>query len=742
MKEGFIESLINKILLYGAAGTGKSSFMDLMIGNPPRKIRISTPLAARPVSVFQMSMDQKKWAKLSRKERKEILIQALMSIELVNVVEVEDGEEEEEASSRSDDDAITGDLKPQSDIGGSVINQKNTSPMHEDHRLSKASSIGNEASQPLASKQSLSASISAYDDFVYLIELCSRTGKSIASLQKIIFIDSGGQPSFHEMLPAFLRRMNLYMFVFKLSEELDTKPEVKYYNSLGLAVGIPYQSPYTNKQLLQHCLRTLNTHRISAKLEDKPSKIMMIGTHRDEETKCTTETREDKNRKLAALLLPAFKDEVAYFSLAKEEFIFPVNAKDPQTQDKDLAEIIQRLVLTECSPKPVKIPLRYYCLEIILEEASETLGRGVLSIEECLEAAADLHFDKHTLDVALQFLDEISVVFYFPEVIEGVVFVDPQILLDKATELVEKIHYLRKGIEAAAFGEWHTFKKHALFSIDFLHHECFQKHYEPGLFTPIDLVKLFKRLHVIAKFSDTKYFMPALLEVLEEDKLHNYRVPDDSLVAGLAMDFPLGGPRHGTFCALICFLISPGNHFPKPWEIELLPDSSTPVCLYRNCIQFAIPGFPGAVTLIDTFTHFEVHVVNTAKKVAGKLCSFVHEAVFTGLRKAMLSLGYSRCIPLLALVCPCGTGLSHMASMENELWTCTRDRRKWGDLNDSQLQWKDFKDKGESFTTSYFHGNPYTTLSCNLLVLTLCKSFPLPAWSFLIRKHRSSAVSC
>ena len=139
-----------------------------------------------------------------------------------------------------------------------------------------------------------------------------------------------------------------------------------------------------------------------------------------------------------------------------------------------------------------------------------------------------------------------------------------------------------------------------------------------GLFTLVELVKLFRRLLIVADFTATKYFMPALLEIMEDDRVCEHRVPDDSPAAALALDFPLGGPCLGTFCTLICFLISPNNQFLGPWKIELLPNSNTPACLYRNCIQFSLYGFPGIVTLIDTFTHFEVRV-NVASKVAGEL---------------------------------------------------------------------------------------------------------------------------
>ena len=316
----------------------------------------------------------------------------------------------------------------------------------------------------------------------------------------------------------------------------------------------------------------------------------------------------------------------------------------------------------------------------------------MLSIDECLEAASELHFDKHTLDAALQFLDGISVVFYFPEVLEGVLFSNPQVLLDKATELVEKIHCLRKvttsGCDLAVSGEWQAFKDHACFTLEFLHHEAFQKHYVPCLFTPVELIKLFRRLLIVAEFSETHYFMPSLLEVLEDEKVCEHRVAGDSPAAALALDFPLGGPRLGVYCTLTCYLVSPNNGHPCPWEIELLPRSNTPACLYRNCIQFSVPGYPGCVTLIDTFTHFEVHVV-TASKVCNKLCSFIHQAILTGLKKAMLTLSYTDSAPSLAVVCPCGVGVSHVATMGDGLWTCKRDRKKWGDLNASHFVWQE-----------------------------------------------------
>ena len=681
MKDGHVDSLINKVVLYGAAGTGKSSFMEIVVDNPPPAIRRSTPLAARPTSVFQIDSTDS-WRKLTPQQRRELLAKAI-------------GQDKGEDVSSDSDSISSGEEEAVGAVNTEVLTTEHLSSTQDsDPRLHPIALPPTSPKVPRRSSSRLQ-SIAACDHLVQLIEQCSRTGETITSYRKIIFVDSGGQPQFHEMLPAFLRRMTLYVFIFKLSEELTAKPVVEYYNSKGEVVGTPYQSAQTNEQLFQHCLRTLHTHRTTSGSECKSSRIMIVGTHRDKEGECTTETRTDKNKKLASLLLPAFKDEVIYSNLAKNEFIFAVNAKDPQPQDRALAKHVQCLILSDCSPNPVKVPLSYYCLELVLEEASQTLGRGVLSIDECLEAASQLFFDKHTLDAALEFLDEISVLFYYPEVLEGVVFTDPQVLLDKATEPVEKIYSLRKatsGSEIIASGEWQEFKDHALFTLAFLDDSAFQKHYVAGLFTPVELVKLFRRLLIIADFSATKYFMPALLEVLEEDKVCEHRVPDDSPAAALALDFPLGGPRLGTFCTLTCFLVSLNNQFPCPWKIVLRRNSVIPACLYRNCIQFSLPGYPGTITLIDTFSHFEVHVTS-AVRVAGELCMIVRQAIFTGLKKAHLTLGYSDCTPSPAVLCPCGEGSVHIATVGKGFWICKEDPNTYGDLTARQLVWEESKSR-------------------------------------------------
>ena len=61
-----------------------------------------------------------------------------------------------------------------------------------------------------------------------LIDECPESEEPLSYLHKLQIVDSGGQPQFHEVLPIFLRKMSLIVFVIKLSEQLSTRPTVEY----------------------------------------------------------------------------------------------------------------------------------------------------------------------------------------------------------------------------------------------------------------------------------------------------------------------------------------------------------------------------------------------------------------------------------------------------------------------------------------------------------------------------------
>ena len=342
----------------------------------------------------------------------------------------------------------------------------------------------------------------------------------------------------------------------------------------------------------------------------------------------------------------------------------------------------------KCFPQPDKIPLRWYALELLLKEIAKSQGRYVLSTDECFIVAQRLHFDEESFKAALEYLDKLNIIYYYPKILPNIVFSDPQVLLDKLTELV-KFSYELKGFsdpnETKAYGGEHQrFRDHGLVTPTFL--KAFEKHYVPKLFTAEDVIRLFKDLLILADFEESTYFMPCVLEILCSEKVAEYRLPTSSPAVPWVIRFP-NGARNGVFCLLMTFLRSSDNHFPCPWKL-LLKHGNTPSCLYRNCVEFIIEQYTASIVLINSFTFFEVYIRNAHPETVPQLCAFIQEAVFAGLDKSAATLHYVEMVADAALVCPCGGGDVHAAILGDgqRSWICTNNRSS-GALTKDQLLW-------------------------------------------------------
>ena len=87
----------------------------------------------------------------------------------------------------------------------------------------------------------------------------------------------------------------------------------------------------------------------------------------------------------------------------------------------------------KCVPPPYKIPIGWFLLEQDIIKATKG---GVISRLECLGITAVLNIDANALRAALEYFDDLNIFLYYPSVLPEVVFCDPQIILDKVTELV------------------------------------------------------------------------------------------------------------------------------------------------------------------------------------------------------------------------------------------------------------------------------------------------------------------
>ena len=682
MQHGHVNSSITTVLVTGTAGSGKTCSKHVIIGEPPPRVRKSTPCAERPIRVASVGVRDDKWGRIGPKRLMNYLAAAIKLDKARTARKARKSRvthEDTESSSKGLQSQPLSSSKP--DIEARSTNETVASSTQESSLESGASYIGEEDSST-SDKASLKSLLEAAVTEEELVRLIEQTTSSdmLHEIAWVQFVDSGGQPQFLEVLPIFLRRTSVWVYVLKLSERLDEYPTIEFYDVNGSRIGKPYAAAYTNMQIFQQFIQTIRSHKAAG---HKSPKILVIGTHRDKQSECT-ESLEEKNKILSKLLKP-LADDVIYSNLAQGDLIFPLNAQSPDKFDHKIAEEIRALIMRQCSPKPDEIPLGWYALQLKLREIAEALGREVISREECLAVARKLHMDEKSLDAALEFLDNLSAIYYFKDILPKAIFCDTQVLLDKATELVEFSYKLRDSSKCefvARAGEWKKFSEYGLVSSSFL--DTFEKHYVPGVFTSQELIKLFRALLILADFPKPGYhFMPCLLQRLSQTEVAKHRAPATCFIT----HFPHGG-RLGMFCALIAYLLSPENRFPGAWNVIVSESTNAPLCLHRNCIKFALPDFPGRVTLIDSIDFFEIHIDASPKVVAG-LRRYIRDAILVGLEKAADTLHYANSKPRIAFPCPCDQGDFHVATvnLEQSWWLCSINQEESGDLEEKHTVW-------------------------------------------------------
>ena len=551
----------------------------------------------------------------------------------------------------------------------------------------KKKPTGTVQSEAEGSLDSVLQSTDVDEEFVSLINTSPPSSQPILRLRQILVLDSGGQPHFHELIPVFLNGASDFVHVFKVHESLDMRSMIRYFKEGKLV--FQFLASQTNEETLKQCTRAMTS--LTAKNKDIPlPRLLFLATHPDMVAEGELPGKlEALHKRLKEILLPQFKDQIVYCNEKGKEFIFTMNAAKPVKKDRECAEAIRRCLSKEREGrKGVMVPLRWYALYQKLLQVVEGLGKKVLPREQCGLVAESMEIDEQSCEEALQFFNRLNMLFYFPDILPNLVFMEPQMLLDKVTELVEESYRMQSQEKEdqplcpiQREDEEMKFHEYGQVTEKFL--SKFDSHYEKPLFTPKELITLLRGLFVFADLSEDVYFMPCLLQVKTPEVVAQYQVSGEK---ALAVHFPDSGPLLGMFCSTVAYLLSSKNAHPCPWQV-VQDEAGTPECLNLNVIQFTIPKVTGTVSLIDHFTHFEIHIDTHAKKAA-QLWKVAHDAVFAGLQKAGKTLGYINNTPVSAIVCPAHPTTPHPATVDNDdVWTCSKQSSQYGDVATSTIPW-------------------------------------------------------
>ena len=722
MKRGVTKRIITKVVMVGTAGSGKStSLQTVMDEDPPaEEDRESTPLLKRPVQTEVIYIDKNvKWVKKTPEQKKQYIANLLraraqrLSEESPTTSDAASPSTPSSTPPASDQPPP---VKPPPDQPTASTHQSSTATQPTKTSAPPTSAAatataGRSSSAPSeGTLESLLQSSEVDDEFISLINIPSDSSETILTERVVYIVDSGGQPEFVEAMAVFLGETSACILVIDLSQSLDHHALIGYYRK-GKAVSKPYRCIRTNEENLKQCMRNIAT--LTSKSKGALTKLLLLGTHLDKVHECDTETVADKNARLKKIIPPQFEKQI--IRVDTKTLIFEINALNPDDTDKKTAAKVRSYIMEQCPAVEVEIPMRWHAFEEKLRSLAEGLGRMVMSRDECWLVAESLGLDEASFNGALDFFHRVSLMFYFRDILPHIVFIDPQVMLDKVSELIEFMFELREpedenestpdttpaattstGTAASTPKKppvaatmdvdllpagWHEFNKFGHITKPFLNSKRFSSHYHTGIFTCDDLIHLLEELLVFAKLSTDEgpdtWFMPSVLKQVPAVKMGEVCVSAGPLV----VNFPDGGPQNGIFCSLMSHVLSPLNLHPHPWKLHLA--SNEPTCLYRDCIKFQVPKYAGSVTLIDRYEYFEVHVF-TSEEEMQELWQHAQNAIFSGITTVCDTLGYSNNKPHPAIICPntTHTDKTHPAYIKNGKWICTSDSCVFGKLRD------------------------------------------------------------
>ena len=693
MKKGYVNVTLVKVIIEGPAGVGKTCLMYLLLSKSPPspEQRRSTACAERAVRVIRVAKEGEKWSEISGKDFQKMIAEAVPILY-----------QELKAKGKGMDElakVLSGLGSVEDEVGG------------EREKESEESEEGEEPKEKELSSEFTSAGDrkAVIDGVIQkLTELVgsSKSSRRLLDMELICITDCGGQQPFWDLIPIFTRDTSATVFVNRLCEKLDEHPLNDLYQS-GKRVGPSQRATLTTAEAFKTMLRGQHEG-------GKHSKIIAVGTHKDLAHDCA-ETPEEKNKKLAAIASPHFKDDLVYRNEGLEEILFQVNTIDPKEDDKEEASKIRASI--EKGATQHKIPIWWFILQLILEALALKLGREVLSKDECVHVSSSLGFSEVELDAALGFFDKLNIFLYKKHVLPRVVFTNPQVPLDKLSMLVEKQYHLKaaeadptKAANHPMTGDWLKFRDRAVLTLKLLQEKEFKAHYVEGTFTATDFLVLLKRLLIVAPLADeesptTEFFFPAILGMTEEAKINACLASCRATkIAALVVWFPTGWAPPGVYCCSVCHLQSHAH-----WEVvdkdtkpRTTPDSegthhSQLRRISRNCITFTKNGRPGSVTFIDNFSFFVVCVnINTSDMQQDELtehCQAIRSEVFAAVEAGLQNTHHTNSHPKHAFLCPhqnesCSTELHTAHVSDNgKRWICSENKEIFSTLTPHQTVW-------------------------------------------------------
>ena len=661
LKCGTVETSITKAVVQGPARAGKTSVKCLILSHPYESDS-STGCAESPqIAIGEFSMSQYGQLKEYRWElvNDEKMIEKFANEVRSLIEEQENGIEDSDYTPALPHlHSVTGDVKKH------IFNMKEMAseiPVNP-HTLEVSPLVPLE---PLV--QVPKANDNARKQLSEFINQASTKGvKLTLHKQWLYFIDSGGQIQFQQLLQAFIPCASVLMLVTNLADDLSSQSST-ILQCEDRKYKVSDHSP-TVETLLKRLVLMVNSSaqqqqlindtglsRVIIKSPEK-LKIISIATHRDmydEQFKNGEEVEsiEEKEEKLAKIFR-SIKGNLSYHDVTSGKILCEVDGRKASQglfDDPVIKEI--RAELKDQAFK-VNIPLRWYAFEILLRKEA-IKGCGVLSLEKCQATGLGLGLHIEEIQSALKFFYLLNTILYYPGV-SDLVFVFPHSLIEVVSELMILVCKIRNGVRVGrGVVDVKKMADHGIISKDvFAKSQKSEKISSYFQSFSAEVLKIFQYLLIATELPDNKFFMPALLPLIDLSEINPVH---DSTSCPLLFYFEKSVPI-GLFCAMIVHLLSITHHNGTPlWRLD-----ETDYKIYSNSITLKKIG-GGKARFIEDNNMFEVHYELTEGqiKVKKELIRAINETIVT--RRIVKEMQ-----PEVGFYCPCKMEGTHVATIWEE----------------------------------------------------------------------------
>ena len=645
MEEGEGDLVQSNIVLHGPPGAGKSSVKQLIIGLPPLPKEKHTATDIVENAVRAISTSQMKHFKVIKND------------ELIGMIANEVDQH-----------------KPQMKKEGKHSNNQTKPTASENEPLQSTAK-----SAPVSTTVNIGYSLQ-YDEGSLLPQV-SLKAASIQSIRNRLskargpvkifdshwhhVVDSGGQPQFQDILPLVYRNPSFNIVVVRLTDGLDTKPKVCFYEEGRNLYTLPdHLAPSNRHSIISMCQMAAS----QASLGGVAPYVMIVGTHRDMLGRNSETKIREWNQGLAGI-----KEEFGNVLIPKsaEEIIFAVNTMAPEGAEreeytKELQECITSV--TERHASPVKVPLRWLAYQLDLDK-----GEGVVRISECNKTGEGLGMKKEDVKFALEFFTKVAMILYFPEDIPDLVLTKMDPFIGKLSKLIKASFIPPKYCPTEESSKLH---KKGLFHKSFLT-EAFRD-VKTNILQDEEFLKLLECLKIAVHVGGGEYFLPSALSLEPSSNEFTWEMHSIPLVFSW-------GERilpQGFFFTVAVELLGRSNE-KGDMKFELRTDIAQ--CREEIQVNTVHGEIPGVVKLINRTRWIQVCSSSNAE-----YCPTIYKEVNTAVEKTVKRFEHTGIgSPTVTVLCPIKDHEDHycLLSADKKKFTCLANKSRTGSVTPDMLRW-------------------------------------------------------